>query len=116
MVGAVDSVRHERAQGMIPLSQIDRRPRAPDSFGMLRRVDLDAVTASVSRRITADGRYLLSVNGTVLGRGPGRGRALRLRYDTYDLAPDLVVGENVIGIFARSFGSPVPYWKPAADR
>ena len=75
--------------------------------------DIDRVPDTAPCRVTADGRYQLWVNGVLVGRGPGRGEPSQLRYDTYDLAPLLATGENVVGVFVRSFGMPIPYWKPA---
>ena len=46
---------------------------ATDKVAMFRReLVLDAVPASVPARIWADGRYILRVNGTEVGRGPVR--------------------------------------------
>lgn len=46
--------------------------------------------------VSADSRYLLYVNGRLVGRGPARGDIHHHFYDTYALAPHLRVGRNVI--------------------
>ena len=45
-------------------------------------------------RLTADSRYVLWVNGQEVGRGPARSQPFRQRYDSYDLAPYLIAGDQ----------------------
>ncbi|MCA1832064.1 MAG: glycoside hydrolase family 78 protein [Actinobacteria bacterium] len=86
-----------------------------DAFGYLRRTfDLDREPSSAACRITADGRYILWVNGTRVGRGPVRSEPAHLTYDTYDLAPLLHPGRNAIAVLVRHYGRQVVHWKPAA--
>ena len=85
-----------------------------DTVALLRRqVDLGAIPRTAPCRIWADGRYILTVNGTEVGRGPVRSDPRRARYDVCDLAPFLHAGENVIAITARHFGRPTSWWVPA---
>ncbi|MGH2829820.1 MAG: alpha-L-rhamnosidase C-terminal domain-containing protein [Actinomycetota bacterium] len=92
----------------------ETRPRPRDSFGFYRRVlRLDAVPVSVPCRITADGRYVLLVNGMRAGAGPVRCEPAHLTYDEYELAPMLQPGANVLAIFARHYGGPSTHFKPA---
>jgi len=46
--------------------------------------------------VSADSRYMLFCNGQRVGRGPAKGDIHHHFYDTYDLSPWLVVGENVL--------------------
>src|SRR5687768_17545978 len=71
-------------------------PRRPDGLGFLRRSVTLGARPRGRCRLTADGRYVLWVNGTCLGRGPVRSEPAFLTYDDYDLSPHLVEGENVI--------------------
>ena len=54
--------------------------------------------ASFPAAISADGRYVLFVNGRRVGRGPAKGDVDHQFYDTYDLAPELRAGRNVIAV------------------
>jgi hypothetical protein len=84
-----------------------------DHVALFRRVvELDAVPASAPARIWTDGRHLLRVNGVEVARGPVRSEPRQAHYDVVDLAPHLVVGENVIAIVARHFGTPTSWWMP----
>ncbi len=89
-------------------------PRPHDGFGYLRRsFTLARRPARARCRITCDGRYLLHVNGAVVGRGPIRSQPWRLSYDTYDIGPLLGDGENVVAVLARHYGGPTTWWQPA---
>jgi alpha-L-rhamnosidase len=54
--------------------------------------------------LTADSRYSLYLNGFYLGQGPVRAWPNHWRYDTYDLTPDLLPGENVLTVLVNHFG------------
>ncbi len=85
-----------------------------DHVVLLRRVfELDATPATAPSRIWADGRYVLQVNGVEVARGPVRSDPHRAHYDTVDLGPHLRVGENVLAITARHFGTATSWWMPA---
>lgn len=69
---------------------------------------------SAAISITADSRYRLHVNGTVVGRGPARGAPGLQYFDTYDLAENLIPGErNVIGVLVHHFGVQGQNYVPA---
>lgn len=97
--------------GTLLAGRID--PDAGQGFVCLRRsFDLDAVPACVPARFTADSRYVLSVNGIEVARGPVRANPRRLHYDALDLTPWLVRGRNVLSVLARWYGHPTPWWAP----
>jgi hypothetical protein len=54
--------------------------------------------------ITADARYMLYVNDEYIGQGPVRAWPSHWRYDSYDLAPHLTPGENVIAVLVNHYG------------
>lgn len=54
--------------------------------------------------ITVDGRYVLFVNGAQVGRGPVRCSPTAQRYDSYDLAPFLRPGRNVVAVLVHTYG------------
>jgi alpha-L-rhamnosidase len=78
-----------------------------------RSFQLSDVPAQVRARLTADSRYVLWVNGREVGRGPARSQPYRLRYDSYDLAPYLVVGANVAALLVTYYGHATSFWQPA---
>lgn len=69
-----------------------------------RRFTLAAVPSPALVHVTAESRYVLYVNGTRVGRGPLKGTLDAYHYETFDVAPLLVAGENVIAAEARWFG------------
>lgn len=91
-------------------------PPAPFSRSHYRRAfTLDAVPSSVPARLTADSRYMLTVNGIEVGRGPIRSQPRRLRYDEFDLAPFLRPGENVVAVLVTYYGHANSFWQPAVS-
>jgi alpha-L-rhamnosidase len=84
------------------------------SRSMFRKTfDLPAVPSDAPARMTADSRYVLWVNGREVGRGPARSQPYRQRYDSYDLAPYLMVGANAIAVLVTYYGKPMSFWQPA---
>lgn len=84
-----------------------------------RRFSLAAPVAQASLDITVDGRYQLFVNGKRRGRGPVRASPHFQRYDAYDIAPELVAGDNVIAVLVHVYGvdtawyeTVIGYWQP----
>lgn len=76
--------------------------------------DLAYVPETAPLRITADSRYALFVNGSEAGRGPVRSQPRRLRYDSYDVAPLLREGTNLIVVLVTYYGTANSFWQPAA--
>jgi alpha-L-rhamnosidase len=86
---------------------------ATDTVALFRRVvDVVTVPASAPARIWVDGRFILTVNGKEVARGPVRAEPRLSHYDVVDLAPHLVAGENVLAITARHFGEATSWWMP----
>jgi hypothetical protein len=69
-----------------------------------RPVTLSAAPSAAALQITADTRYVLYVNGTLVGRGPARAPTAHLAYDSWDIAPYLVTGKNVIAALVHHTG------------
>ncbi|WP_428328168.1 alpha-L-rhamnosidase C-terminal domain-containing protein [Mucilaginibacter sp.] len=61
-----------------------------------RSVDLPAKPASFKIHVSADNRYKLYVNGTLVSLGPARGDTYYWNYETVDLAPYLIAGKNTM--------------------
>jgi hypothetical protein len=71
----------------------------PNEFGVFhfrKAFELSAQPATFRVHVSGDNRYRLFVNGVSVGRGPARGDPMHWRYDTYDLAPYLRRGHNVL--------------------
>jgi hypothetical protein len=69
-----------------------------------RAVTLSAPPSASSLQITADTRYVLYVNGTLVGRGPARSPTRYMAYDSWDIAPYLTTGKNVIAALVHHTG------------
>jgi len=61
-----------------------------------KTLDLTAKPAAFLVKISADNRYKLYVNGTLVSVGPARGDTYYWNYETVDLAPYLNTGKNSI--------------------
>jgi alpha-L-rhamnosidase len=61
-----------------------------------KSIDLAAKPVSFSVKVSADNRYKLYVNGTLVSVGPARGDTYYWNYETVDLAPYLVAGKNTV--------------------
>jgi alpha-L-rhamnosidase len=84
---------------------LDDDPLARNVLGQFRRAfTLDAPPAAAQLHISADSRYLLHVNGERIGYGPARAYHFHYEYDTYDLAPYLRAGSNVIAVEVSHWG------------
>lgn len=58
----------------------------------------DPAGAALTVHLSADSRYVFYCNGVCLGRGPAKGDINHHFYDTYDLAPHLRRGRNVLAV------------------
>ncbi len=82
-----------------------RRDDGVNRWFLFRRAfSLPARADTASFTSTVDGRYQLFVNGTRVGRGPARCDPHHQRTDTYEIAPLLRPGENVIGVLVHVYG------------
>ncbi len=73
-----------------------------------RLVAMDAVPSRLVVHVSADQRYLLHVNGRRVGAGPGRDDPEHWRFETYDIAPFLQPGQNIIAATVWNFGLAAP--------
>jgi len=92
------------------------RPTAPERHDVYLRQTFEAIRPQEPLwvRVTCDSRYVLFVNGHLVGRGPVRGEPEFLGWDEHDLAPYVVDGRNVVTALCRYYGTPGPWWIPAA--
>ena len=72
---------------------------AGDTYGVYyfrKNINLPARPATFVIHVSADNRYKLFVNGTLVSLGPARGDTYYWNYETVDLAPYLTAGKNTI--------------------
>jgi alpha-L-rhamnosidase len=72
---------------------------------------LDVKPAHFLVLVSADNRFQLYVNGQRVGEGPARGDFSHWRYETFDLAPFLRSGENLVTAAVWELG----IWAPLAQ-
>lgn len=65
-------------------------------FHFRKRFQLETVPKSFVVHISADSRYKFFINGKMIGLGPARSDLAHWYFDTYDLAPYLNKGENIL--------------------
>jgi alpha-L-rhamnosidase len=58
--------------------------------------------------VSADNRFILFVNGARIGDGPARSDLQHWRYETFDIAGSLKVGDNVVGATVWNCGGMSP--------
>ena len=70
-----------------------------------KAIDLSQPPQRFMVQVSADSRFILSVNQREVGRGPARGDLEHWRYSTYDLGPFLHPGRNEIAATVWSYGT-----------
>ena len=73
-----------------------------------KSIEIESVPNEFILNISADNRFILYVNGSMVGRGPLRGDLLRWHFETIDIAPYLIKGTNNIGIKVWNMGTHTP--------
>ena len=69
-----------------------------------KTIDLSAVPQSFAVDVSADNQFVFFVNGQRVGTGPAKSDLAHWRYETYDLAPYLHPGKNVLSATVWDFG------------
>jgi alpha-L-rhamnosidase len=82
--------------------------REPGVFHFRKIFELPNRPVRFIVHVSADNRFLLFVNGRRVGEGPARGDLRHWRYETFDLAPFLVAGRNVVAATVWQFGIYAP--------
>jgi alpha-L-rhamnosidase len=82
--------------------------REPVVLHFRHTLSVASVPASYIVRVSADNRFILYVNGHRVGDGPARGDLTHWRYERFDLAPFLQVGENLVTATVWNFGVYAP--------
>jgi alpha-L-rhamnosidase len=82
--------------------------REPGVFHFKKVIALETLPQRFIVQVSADNRFILYVNGRRVGEGPARGDLMHWRYETFDLAPFLKAGRNVIAAIVWQFGIYAP--------
>lgn len=84
-------------------------PRSYGVYHFRRHLSLDSVPSRFVIHVSADNRYVLYVNGTRVGRGPARGDRYHWYFESYNIAPMLRAGNNVLaaGVWNMGIDAPV---------
>ncbi|MFC2089498.1 alpha-L-rhamnosidase [Bacteroidota bacterium] len=78
-------------------------------FFFRNELALDIVPDNYIIHVTADNRYKFFVNGEWIGLGPARSDPENWMFDTYDIAPFLKQGKNIIAAIVWNFGDYNPW-------
>ncbi|MCB1439602.1 MAG: sel1 repeat family protein [Nitratireductor sp.] len=76
----------------------------PDQVFFRREIDMHYHPLAAILRITADNEYAVYLNGGMIGEDTGDSASVWNRAESYDIAPYLRDGKNVIAIVARDYG------------
>jgi len=82
--------------------------REPAVFHFRKILHLDAIPTHYVVEVSADNHFQLYVNDQRIGEGPAKGDLQHWRYETYDLAPALHAGDNIIAATVFNFGIYAP--------
>lgn len=87
-------------------SEVETHYEQPrNSFCRFRHTfELDDAPEQAALRIFADSRYQLFINGSYVGRGPGRSDPRWQYYDTWDISSLLHAGKNTFAVLALHYG------------
>ena len=77
-------------------------------FHFRKTVNLPAVPSKFIVHVTADNRYRLFVNGKPVASGPARGDLYNWYYESIDISPQLVSGNNTIAAVVWNMGVHAP--------
>jgi hypothetical protein len=82
--------------------------RDPGVFRFRKVVELKSAPGRFVVHVSGDQRFVLYANGQRAGIGPSRGDILFWRFETFDLAPLLKAGRNLLVAVVWNFGTMAP--------
>src|ERR1700677_1079238 len=82
--------------------------REPIVLHFRRSLQLESKPSGYLVHVSADNRFILYVNGQRVGDGPARSDLAHWRYETFDLAPYLTAGSNLVTPTVWNFGIYAP--------
>jgi alpha-L-rhamnosidase len=68
-------------------------------------IELTAIPQHFAVHVSADNQFVFYVNGKRVGTGPAKSDLAHWRYETYELAPFLKAGKNVLAATVWNFGT-----------
>ncbi len=86
---------------------IEAAPSAAHQYGVYhfrKTLNIDTLPARFVVHVSADNRYKLYVNGTLVSLGPARGDIYHWNFETVDIAPYFATGKNVLASVVWNFG------------
>ena len=84
------------------------QPNAMGVYHFRKQINLKAKPDHYVVHVSADNRYQLFVNGTLVSLGPARGDLRHWNYETVDIAPWLSAGDNTLAATVWNYGEPRP--------
>ncbi len=90
------------------ISAEDAPAHDPVVLHLRKQLNLTTVPAHFVVHVSADNQFLLVVNGRRIGQGPAIGDVQHWRYETYDLAPALHPGRNILAATVWNLGDEAP--------
>ena len=81
---------------------------SPGVYDFRKVVEIPSKPAHQIVYVSADNRFRLYVNGQWVGEGPARGDLQHWRYESFDVAPLLHAGRNVLAARVWNFGAQSP--------
>lgn len=84
---------------------------SPNGYGVYhfrKKIDLKKIPSNFMVHVSGDNRYKLFVNGQMVCLGPARGDVHHWNFETVDLLPYLVTGQNILAAVVWNFGDKSP--------
>ncbi|WP_170831138.1 family 78 glycoside hydrolase catalytic domain [Arachidicoccus rhizosphaerae] len=92
----------------IHMNEQQADPRAYGVYHFRKAVNLATLPSHYIIHVSADNRYRLYINGHWIGDGPARGNLTHWAFGSYDLAPYLKLGKNVLAAEVWNMGTYAP--------
>jgi alpha-L-rhamnosidase len=84
-------------------------PRVQGVFLFRKTIELESTQSEFIVHVSADNRYVFYVNGVPVGRGPAQSVPAHWNFETYNIAPFLMPGKNVIAARVWNWGDFMPW-------
>jgi alpha-L-rhamnosidase len=84
-------------------------PRVQGVFLFRKSIELDHIDGDFIVHVSADNRYEFYVNGIPVGRGPAQSVPAQWNFETYNIAPLLQTGKNVLAARVWNWGNFAPW-------
>jgi len=92
----------------IHMNEQQADPRAYGVYHFRKTINMAILPSHYIIHVSADNRYRLYINGHWIGEGPARGNLTHWAFGSYDLAPYLKLGKNVLAAEVWNMGTGGP--------